>query len=170
MSQYTQDLINILYTGIAHNFDDVDDFLSFMLTNMDYEFSTGLTVGIEGNNFVYYLDNISLFLAEITDDYISFLPGENFETIKEEPMLIKEALISFLIYFKNYDTMQNLDEVSESIKKESERKRKGLPVKKEKILIEYPKYDLVGEDESESEMSSEEESEEESESDSDEWI
>lgn len=172
MSRYTQDLINILYTGIAHNFDDVDDFLHFMIQNMEYDFSTGLTFGIEGNSFVYYLDDISLFLAEISEDYINFLPGENFESIKEEPMLIKEALISFLIYFKNYDTMHNLDEISSSIKKDSKRKRKGLPLLKEKIDIEYPEYDLVDEDLEESESSSEDqpESEEESESDSDEWI
>ena len=169
MSRYTQDLINILYTGLAHNFDDVEDFLQFMIHNMDYDFSTGITVGVEGNNFVYYLDNISLFLAEISEDYINFLPGDNFESIKEEPMLIKEALISFLIYFKNYDTMHNLDEISGAIIKESRRKRKGLPVSKEKIEIEYPDYDLVGEISEEEEKLSEDH-EEESESDSDEWI
>ena len=111
-------------------------------------------------------------MAEISEDYINFLPGENFESIKEEPMLIKEALISFLIYFKNYDTMHNLDEISSSIKKDSKRKRKGLPLLKEKIDIEYPEYDLVDEDieESESASEGESESEEESESESDEWI
>jgi hypothetical protein len=171
MEQYTQDLINILYTGLAHDFDDVKHFLRFMDRNMEYEFSSDVTYGIEGNSFVYYIDGDSLFIAEVTDQYINFLPGENFGMIQENPMLIKETLLSFLIYFKNYDTMDNLDRLEKAVREDSERVRKGLPIKKEKFIIEYPKYNLVDEDSDDiSDSSQSEEEEEESESESDEWI
>jgi len=171
MSAYTQDLINILYTGIYHDFEDIYDFMAFMERNMDYEFSEGVSYSAEDTAFVYYINGESFFVANIDDEKIVFSPGEAFEAITEEPELVKEALLSFLIYFKNYDTLDNIDDIQKDFKKsKSKPKRKGM------LALGKSKIKFVDEDpESESEEISEEISddklEEESESDfDDEWI
>ena len=175
MSAYTQDLINILYTGIYHSFDDIYDFLNFIEINMDYDFSKGVTFQAEDNFFMYYKDGETFFVVEVDEDKISFIPGDAFETISEEPELVKEALLSFLIYFKNYDTLESIEEIDEDFKKSrgSSGKKSNSTAKKPKrvrLATKKESVKFISDSEEEEYIEPEEEEESEEPSSVDEWV
>lgn len=172
MSSYTQDLINILYTGIYHDFSNIYHFIKFMRKNMDYEFSEGVSFDSEDTSFVYYIHGESFFIANVDEEKIVFSPGESFDCISEEPSLVKEALLSFLIFFKNYDTIENIEEIEKDFRKgKSGPKRRRRPKLMAKTSSgKKAEIKFIDEDEESSEPVPEDISESSEDDFDDEWI
>ena len=168
---YTAKLVSILYMGIKHRIKDLEEFRSFISMNLE----DSLDFVIEGDSLIFLKEGESFFIVEISETEINFYPGESQEALMEEPELVRDALLSFLVQFKNYSIIESAQDIAEG--KDFKNPVEPNMDNKDAILSRYA-YDEIGtEDEDSWQHSGEDpseknsyESEEEEESDSDEWI
>lgn len=104
---YTTKLVSILYMGIKHRIKDLDEFRSYLSMNI----ADSLDFVIEGDALIFLKEGESFFIVEISDTEINFYPGESQEALMEEPELVRDALLCFLVQFKNYSIIENAQDI-----------------------------------------------------------
>jgi hypothetical protein len=135
---YTKELISILYTGIKHRIKSKDNFISYVMMNM----SDDIDFVFDEDSFIFLNRGESFLIASVSEKEILFYPGESDILMAENPMLIRDALLNFLLQFKNYCIIESSDEILRNDEFEN-------PIKPSKSFDEIDSED-VWETESES--------------------
>lgn len=98
-------IMSMLHYGIKHDIGDTEDFVNYIILNIGDEFD----FYCQDSELMFLHNGLAFFVVEIGENEIQFSPGESMEVMDENKDAIRDALLLFLVHFKNYSIIQKAE-------------------------------------------------------------